>query len=731
MFNDTYISNLPETDITKFNVSMNDYNLIKIQGKSFYISPWMKVKIEKESSIFNHNLSGTYKDGDTIGKTIYYDRLTELDQVAILNSFFTLLSNRAYERIRKLFGMWIDFIFINYPTKLHNIKSYNDNIKKAIYSLVWHFQNATSEETINSFTLQLGSINISTPVDWTPYRQWNSDTLDYIQASGLRLLIENFKILYSKDFERKGNEVVIRELGNTKDNIILNNLEWLRIDNSGSGSGNGTVLTPEQIANINRIPNIFEFIRIKQDISDNALTTLDKTITGAINELNTNIGEKQQVDDYRLTTTNKNIVGAINEINAKQSGGGTGNIDFATLRVFGSMNDFNTWKATVPVGKGEVVYVNDYANTTGNDRVVLYFNEASNATEKVLTDNGAIIDLQDRAREIENEIESFKETLGRKITPTTDILFTLNPTNNVLSTNIPLSLIGALENYDDITFNLVKSDDSTKTNFVMFKYSIPFNMQWNKLDGTRIGSTSSIATTNPAEYHFAITANGGQFFTTSTNWKIVSIILVKHNSPPELGAKRDLSNINSPVFELFNDANNKGISVKGDDGRIHLFTGGVGSRLEWDENVNDVNNANIIMLNDLKNAITKLSNQTSNKNTVLAIDNSGTFMYEPKADFLYKEHSQFGNDYLDAWGQTWGDKRIGFSTYFDGTNHNPQIFFQETTQKLSQIKYDRIEFTTDAWRTRKTILFNDINITWTDAVLTAADGSTLTIKVKV
>lgn len=298
------------------------------------------------------------------------------------------------------------------------------------------------------------------------------------------------------------------------------------------------------------------------------------------------------------------------------------------------MTDFNAWKATVPVGKGEVVYVDNYANTTGNNRVVLYFNEASGATEKVLTDNGAIIDLQNRARELEakdvvleNEIESFKETLGRKITPATDILFTLNPTNNVLSTNVPVSLIGTLENYDDLTFNLVKSDDSTKTNFAMFKFSIPFNMQWNKLDGTRIGATSSIAITNPAEYHFAITANGGQFFTTSTNWKIVSIILVKHNSPPELGAKRDLSNINSPVFELYNDSNNKGISVKGDDGRIHLFTGGVGSRLEWDENINDVNNAQIIMLNDIKTAV---NNSTNLTNAVLTAADGTTLTIKVK-----------------------------------------------------------------------------------------------------
>lgn len=76
----------------------------------------------------------------------------------------------------------------------------------------------------------------------------------------------------------------------------------------------------------------------KQDKIDNALATTDKTVVGAINEINNKVGsgqgadlsnyydkatidtklsEKQSVEDNNLQTTSKNIVGAINEVNNK------------------------------------------------------------------------------------------------------------------------------------------------------------------------------------------------------------------------------------------------------------------------------------------------------------------------------------------------------------------------------------------------------------------------------
>lgn len=50
---------------------------------------------------------------------------------------------------------------------------------------------------------------------------------------------------------------------------------------------------------------------LKQDKTDNALTTADKTVVGAINEL---VVEKQDKTDNNLNTTDKTVVGAINEV---------------------------------------------------------------------------------------------------------------------------------------------------------------------------------------------------------------------------------------------------------------------------------------------------------------------------------------------------------------------------------------------------------------------------------
>jgi hypothetical protein len=60
-------------------------------------------------------------------------------------------------------------------------------------------------------------------------------------------------------------------------------------------------------------------ISSKQDKTDNSLSTTNKTITGAINELKTkvdgiDISGKQNATDNSLSTTNKTIVGAINEL---------------------------------------------------------------------------------------------------------------------------------------------------------------------------------------------------------------------------------------------------------------------------------------------------------------------------------------------------------------------------------------------------------------------------------
>lgn len=59
----------------------------------------------------------------------------------------------------------------------------------------------------------------------------------------------------------------------------------------------------------------------KQDVQDDSLQTANKTIVGAINELEQEVSavadSAQNREDSNLNTTNKTIVGAINEVNTK------------------------------------------------------------------------------------------------------------------------------------------------------------------------------------------------------------------------------------------------------------------------------------------------------------------------------------------------------------------------------------------------------------------------------
>lgn len=66
------------------------------------------------------------------------------------------------------------------------------------------------------------------------------------------------------------------------------------------------------------IPALQASVTLKQDITDNNLATTDKTVVGAINEVNTAVGNintnKQDKTDNNLNTTDKTVVGAINEL---------------------------------------------------------------------------------------------------------------------------------------------------------------------------------------------------------------------------------------------------------------------------------------------------------------------------------------------------------------------------------------------------------------------------------
>lgn len=89
---------------------------------------------------------------------------------------------------------------------------------------------------------------------------------------------------------------------------------WLDI-----GSYNGFI---EELQD--EIDTINDTLLLKQDKTDNTLSTTDKTVVGAINEVKTGvdnnataIATKQDKSDNTLTTTTKTVVGAINELDAK------------------------------------------------------------------------------------------------------------------------------------------------------------------------------------------------------------------------------------------------------------------------------------------------------------------------------------------------------------------------------------------------------------------------------
>ena len=92
------------------------------------------------------------------------------------------------------------------------------------------------------------------------------------------------------------------------------------VTNGRDGTGAGDMLKADYDVN-NAVENaggiaafVSDQISGKQDSTDNNLDTTDKTIVGAINELNTG---KQNSTDNNLNTTNKTVVGAINEVNSE------------------------------------------------------------------------------------------------------------------------------------------------------------------------------------------------------------------------------------------------------------------------------------------------------------------------------------------------------------------------------------------------------------------------------
>ena len=79
----------------------------------------------------------------------------------------------------------------------------------------------------------------------------------------------------------------------------------------------------------------------KQDKTDNALTTTSKTVVGAINEINTEVDLKQNITDNNLTTNAKTIVGAINELDNNKQNITDNNLETEAKTVVGAINEIN------------------------------------------------------------------------------------------------------------------------------------------------------------------------------------------------------------------------------------------------------------------------------------------------------------------------------------------------------------------------------------------------------
>ena len=132
----------------------------------------------------------------------------------------------------------------------------------------------------------------------------------------------------------------------------VNNIDyWLDI-----GSYNGFIeQLQNEIDDINNvtIPAVQGSVALKQDITDNNLTTTDKTIVGAINEL---ANGKQDKTDNTLTTTDKTVVGAINELDSDKQDKTDNTLTTTDKTVVGAINELNTGVQTLTNVTNDIAY---------------------------------------------------------------------------------------------------------------------------------------------------------------------------------------------------------------------------------------------------------------------------------------------------------------------------------------------------------------------------------------
>ena len=183
-------------------------------------------------------------------------------------------------------------------------------------------------------------------------------------------------------------------VGSPADNIDY----WLDVANY-----NGYISELQaEIDDINnvKIPAVQESIAGKQDATDNNLATTDKTVVGAINEVNTtvqNMGTtlagKQDATDNNLTTTDKTVVGAINELNSDKQNSTDNALDTTDKTIVGAINELNS----------------DKQNSTDN---------ALDTTDKTIV--GAINEVMGMINPVGNTIFEYPEDYGAKGDGTTD-----------------------------------------------------------------------------------------------------------------------------------------------------------------------------------------------------------------------------------------------------------------------------------------------------------------------
>ena len=103
---------------------------------------------------------------------------------------------------------------------------------------------------------------------------------------------------------------ISQELGNSEDAVVsqkaITKLLQTKTDN--------TLQTTDKTV-AGAINEVNQAVKNKQDKTDESLQTNNKTVTGAINEVNQVVKNKQDKTDESLQTTDKTVAGAINEVN--------------------------------------------------------------------------------------------------------------------------------------------------------------------------------------------------------------------------------------------------------------------------------------------------------------------------------------------------------------------------------------------------------------------------------